>query len=74
MADREITVQSAQLLLVEDLRHEPHIAQGRQPTFVGDRNPGRLLAAVLEREQAEVSQTCDVALGRPDSEQPAHQA
>ena len=73
MADREIAVQSAQLLLVEDLRHEPHVAQRGEPAFVGDRDAGRLLAAMLEREQSEVGQACDVALGRPDSEQAAHQ-
>ena len=49
-----VAVQAAQLLLVEDLRHEPHVAQRGQPAVVGDGDPGRLLAAVLEREQAEV--------------------
>ena len=49
--------QRLQLLLVEDVRDEPHLAQDREAPAVGDGDPGRLLAAVLEREQAEVRET-----------------
>ena len=35
--------------------------------------PGRLLAAVLQREEGEVGQPRDVALGGADAEDPAHQ-
>ena len=53
VADRGVAVQAAELLLVENLRDEAHVAQHRQPAVVGDRDPGRLLAAVLQREEAE---------------------
>ena len=62
VADRGVAVQAAQLLLVEDLRDEAHVAQHRQPAVVGDGDPGRLLAAVLQREEAEVGDARDVAL------------
>ena len=62
MSDRKVTAQTAQLLLVEDLRHETHVAQCREPTLVGDGDSRRLLAAMLECEQAEVGQARDVAL------------
>src|SRR5581483_12323681 len=54
MPDRELAAQPAEVLLVEDLRHESHLAEDGQPAAVGDRDPGRLLAAVLERVQREV--------------------
>ena len=41
---------------------------------VPDRDPGRLLAAVLEREEPEVGQVGDVDAGRVDAEDAAHQA
>ena len=74
VADRGVAVQAAQLLLVEDLRDEAHVAQHRQPAVVGDGDPGRLLAAVLQREEAEEGHARDVALGRADAEDAAHQA
>ena len=39
----------------------PMSRSGRQPAVVGDGDPRRLLAAVLEREQAEVGEAGDVA-------------
>ena len=69
-----VAVQAAQLLLVEDLRDEAHVAQHRQAAVVGDGDPGGLLAAVLEREEPEVGDARDVALGRADAEDAAHQA
>ena len=74
MADRGVAVQAAELLLVEDLRDEAHVAQHRQPAVVGDGDPGRLLAAVLQREEAEEGHARDVALGCADAEDAAHQA
>ena len=62
-----------QLLLVEDLRDEPEVAQHGQPAVLGDGDPGRLLAAVLQREQPEVGEPRDVAVGRADAEDAAHQ-
>ena len=63
VADRDVAVQAAQLLLVEDLRDEAHVAQHGQPAVVGDGDPGRLLAAVLERDAGRSSVSArDVAL------------
>ena len=73
MPDRKLAVQAAKLLLVEHLRDEAHVAQRRQAALVGDRDAGGLLAAVLQREQAEVRDPRDVAFGRADAEQAAHQ-
>ena len=74
MADRRVAVEAAQLLLVEDLSDETHVAQHRQPPFVRDRDPGGLLAAVLQREEAEEGHARDVPLRRADAEDAAHQA
>src|SRR5437868_7357003 len=73
VTDRDLTVQSAQLLLGEDLRHEAEIAGHGQPALVRDGDAGRLLAAVLEREETEVADARDVALGGADAEDAAHQ-
>ena len=73
MPDRKLAVQAAKLPLVEHLRDEAHLAQRRQAALVGDRYAGGLLAAVLQREQAEVRDPRDVALGRANAEQSAHQ-
>ena len=74
VADRDLAAQAVQLLLVEDLRDEAEVAQRRQPAVLGDGDPRRLLAAVLEREQAEVGEARDVAFGGVDAEHAAHQA
>jgi hypothetical protein len=70
--DRDLAGEAVQLPLVEDLRDEPEIAHRRQPSGVGDGDPRRLLAAVLQREQAEVGEPRHVALGRVDPEDAAH--
>ena len=57
VTDRNLAGQRLQLLLVEDVREEANLAYDRQATAVRDRDPGRLLAAVLEREQPEVRET-----------------
>ena len=72
MPDRDVAVQTAQLLLVEDLRDEAHVAQDREPPVVRDRDAGRLLAAVLQREETEVRDARNVALRRADAEDAAH--
>ena len=72
MADRDLAAQAAQLLLVEDLGDEAQIAQRSQAPVLGDRDSRRLLAAVLEREQPEVGQPSDVAVGCIDAENAAH--
>ncbi len=72
MPDRDLPAQAAQRLLVEDLGDQSELADGRQPSVLGDRDPRRLLAAVLEREQAEVRETGNVTLVGPDSEHATH--
>src|SRR5438105_384070 len=72
--DRELAAQSSQLLLVEDLRDEAHVAQRSHAALIGDRDACGFLTAVLQREQAEVRDARDVSLGRPDAEEAAHQS
>ncbi len=72
MPDRDLALERLQLLLVEDLRDEPHLADDGHAAPVRDRDPGRLLAAVLEREEAEVGEPRHIALDRPDPEDTAH--
>ena len=74
VADRDLAAQAAELLLVEDLGDEPEVAQRRQAPVLGDRDPRRLLAAMLQREEAEVREPRDVAVGCVDAEDAAHQA
>ena len=74
MADRDLAGERLQLLLVEDLRDEAHVAQHGQPAAVGDGDSGRLLAAMLKREEAEVREPSHVALDRADAEDAAHLA
>jgi hypothetical protein len=72
--DRRLPAEAAQLLLGEGLGHEAHLAQSREAAGVGDGDPRGLLAAVLEREEAEVGEARDVPLGCVDAEDAAHQA
>ena len=64
--------QRLELLLVEDVGDEAHLAQDRQVPAIGDGDPCGLLPAVLECEQAEVREPRDVPLVRADTEHPAH--
>ena len=73
VADCEVTAQPAELLLVEDLGDEPHVAERRDAALVGNGDAGRLLPSVLKREQPEVGHARDVAVRRPHSEEAAHQ-
>ena len=50
--DRDLAGQRLQLLLVEDLGHEAHVAQRGQPPGLGDGDARRLLAAVLQARTA----------------------
>ena len=70
--DRDIAGECRELLLVEHLRHEPHLAKrGDAPSF-RDRDPGRLLTTMLEGEQAEVREPGNVTLVRAHAEDAAH--
>ena len=61
VADRDLAGQRLELLLVEDLGDEPHVAEHRQPASLRDGDPRGLLAAVLQREEREVREPRDVA-------------
>ena len=53
MGDRQLAAQARQPALVEDRADHPEVLVEHQLLAVADRQPGRFLAAVLEREQAE---------------------
>ena len=64
MPDRQIAGECAQVVLAEHLADQPQLAaRDDVPAAVGRRDPGRLLAAVLERVQREVGQARDVVPG-----------
>ena len=63
VADRHVALQRLQLLLVEDLGDEARVAHGGDVAALAGGDPGRLLAAVLERVEAEVGETGDVVPG-----------
>ena len=70
--DRHVAVERVQLLLVEDLGDETGVAQGGDVTaLVAGRDPGRLLAAVLERVEGEVGEAGRVAPRRVHAEDAA---
>jgi len=52
---------------ITTLRDEAHIAKHGQVAPVGDGDPGRLLATVLQRVQPEVGEPRDVAVGGADA-------
>ena len=58
-------------MLVEDLGDEAHVLHHRDGLAVAHRDPGRLLPAVLEREEAEVGEVGDGLAGGVDPEDPA---
>ena len=57
--DREVALQRGEAALVEHLGDEAHVLDDRDRLAVADRDAGRLLAAVLEREQPEVGEVGD---------------
>jgi hypothetical protein len=71
VADRHVAAQRAQLLLVEDLVDEPLVAHRHDVAVFGRRDPGGLLAAMLERVEREVRQSGDVMPGRGYAEDAA---
>ena len=52
VGDRELAAQARQASLVEDRADHPEVLVEHQLLAVADRQPGRFLAAMLEREQA----------------------
>ena len=71
MPDGHLTLERLQLLLVEDLGDEPHVAHGHDLARVRRRDPGRFLAAVLKGEQREVGKPGNVTLRGEDAEDTA---
>jgi hypothetical protein len=72
VADRDVTLEPVERLLREHLGDEAHVPEDGEAPVVGDGDPRGFLSAVLEREQSEVGDARDVALGRPDPEHAAH--
>ena len=64
MANRHVAVERPQLLLVEDLGDEARVAQRGDVPALAARDPGRLLAAVLQRVQREVGEPGHIVAGR----------
>jgi hypothetical protein len=72
VADREVPVQRAKVVLLEHLRDEPKRTLGDDVATVLRRgDAGGLLPAVLQGEQREVREASDVVLGPVDPEHPA---
>ena len=71
VADRHRAGERLELLLVEDLRDEAEVAQGHDHPALAGGDARRLLAAVLERVEAEVGQARDVVSRRADAEDAA---
>ena len=51
-----VALQPRERLLVEDLAHQPQPLVQREPRAIAGGDPGRLLAAMLQRVQADVGE------------------
>ena len=71
VADRHVALERLQLLLVEDLGDEAGVAQRGDVAALAGGDPGRLLAAMLKRVEAEVGEPGDVVPGRVYAEHAA---
>ena len=71
MADRDVSAQTGQGGLVEDLGHQAEVLVDGDTGAVADRDPGRLLAPVLQRVEAEVGELRDLFAAGPDPEDSA---
>jgi hypothetical protein len=71
VADCHVALQRPQLLLVEDLGDEAGVPQGGDVAALAGGDPGRLLAAVLQRVEAEVGEARDVVPGCVYAKHPA---
>ena len=68
MPDGDVALHRGQRLLVEDLADQPEILEHQHLRPVGDRDARGLLAAMLQRVEAEVGQFGDLLSGGPDAE------
>jgi hypothetical protein len=71
VADGQVALQGGEPALVEGLGDEPHVLDHGDRLAVGHRDPGRLLAAVLQGEQPEIGQIGDGLPRGVDPEDPA---
>ncbi len=71
MPDGEVPAEGVERGLVENLRHQAHVLVDDDAVTVADRDPGRLLASVLQRVQPVISELGDVLTRRPDTEDTA---
>ena len=72
MADRDLTAEAAELLLVEDLGDETEVAQRGEPAMLRDRDACGFLTSMLQRKEPEIREPGDIAVGRVDAEDAAH--
>ena len=71
MADGDVAGERVEVALLEDPRDEPEVLGDGDGVAVADRDAGRLLAAVLQRVQAEVGEAGDVLARRVHAEDAA---
>jgi hypothetical protein len=71
VTDRDVTLERLERGVVEDLGDQAHVLVDQDLPAVADRDSGRLLAAVLERVQAEVDELGHLFARRPDPEHAA---
>jgi len=71
VSDRDVTRHGTESLFVEHLTDQPEILEDQHLGTVGDRDPGGLLAAVLQGVQAVVGKFGDFLAGGPDAEDAA---
>jgi hypothetical protein len=71
MSDGQLTAKRLEPTLVDDLVDEPEVLVDHDVLAVADRDPGRLLTAVLLGEEPEVREPAYVVSRRPDAEQTA---
>src|SRR5207302_5642917 len=71
VSQRQVAGQPFERGLVEGLRHQAHVLVHSQLASVGGRDAGALLAAVLQRVEAEIGQVRDVITRRLNGEEPA---
>src|SRR5207249_3192554 len=72
VADCDLALEAAQVLLVEDLGDEAHVAQHGEAAAVGDGDARGLLSPVLKGEQPEVRDAGDVTVRGANAEDSAH--
>lgn len=72
MADRHLALERAQRVLIEDLRNETLVPDGKDvPAPRRGRDARRLLSPMLEREQREIREASDVVIGTVNPEDAA---